>query len=266
MGFRLNYFTCIAHLYLYYTLLVPHTYASYIRHWCIFSHYEIQYKSSSISNMVSEPSLWLFLGSPVFIGIILDSQLLSPLQLLLQPFAVKPLTCFSHRLWFRTCSRRHSESRDHYQIVAAVIVAPIVFLQVPLRSSSANLPSHGNLTIIGSPTHPPASPKDSAQKLMRSTHRHAPPGSITRYHVLSRASTCDGAWRNTLPRARFSPADVSPRWRYHCHVICWRHSPVSWRHRWPGRWPDRWLALTLTVDFSPELTFAVQVLLTQFFV
>ena len=32
MGFRPNYFTCIAHLYLYYTLLVPHTYASYIRH------------------------------------------------------------------------------------------------------------------------------------------------------------------------------------------------------------------------------------------
>ena len=38
MGFRPNYFTCIAHLYLYYTLLVPHTYVSYIRHWCIFSH------------------------------------------------------------------------------------------------------------------------------------------------------------------------------------------------------------------------------------
>ena len=32
MGFRPNYFTCIAHLYLYYTLLVPHTYVSYIRH------------------------------------------------------------------------------------------------------------------------------------------------------------------------------------------------------------------------------------------
>ena len=30
--FRPNYFTCTAHLYLYCTLLVPHTYASYIRH------------------------------------------------------------------------------------------------------------------------------------------------------------------------------------------------------------------------------------------
>ena len=43
MGFRPNYFICIAHLYLYYTLLVLHTYASYIRYWCIFFHYEIQY-------------------------------------------------------------------------------------------------------------------------------------------------------------------------------------------------------------------------------
>ena len=57
MCFRPNYFTCTAYLYLYYTLLVPHTYASYIRHWCIFSHYEIQYNSFSIFNMVSEPLL-----------------------------------------------------------------------------------------------------------------------------------------------------------------------------------------------------------------
>ena len=57
MSFRSNCFTCIIHLYLYYTLFVPHTYASYIRHWYIFSHYEIQYKSSSISNKVSEPLL-----------------------------------------------------------------------------------------------------------------------------------------------------------------------------------------------------------------
>ena len=37
------FFTRIAHLYLYYTLLVPHTYTSYIRHWCILFHEEIQY-------------------------------------------------------------------------------------------------------------------------------------------------------------------------------------------------------------------------------
>ena len=129
--------------------------------------------------MVSEPSLWLFLSSPVFIGIILDSQLLLPLQLLLQPFDVEPLTRFSHRLWFRTCSRRHSESRDHCQTIVTMILAPIVFLQVALRSSSADLPSRGNLTIIRAATHPHTPLKDSAQKLMHYTRRHTPPGFIT---------------------------------------------------------------------------------------
>ena len=52
MGFRPNCFTCIVHLYLYlyYTLLVPHTYASYIRYWCIFFHSRNTIQSSSISN------------------------------------------------------------------------------------------------------------------------------------------------------------------------------------------------------------------------
>ena len=129
--------------------------------------------------MVSKPSLWLFLGSPVFIGIILDSQLLRPLQLLLQPFAVKPLTRFSHRLWFRTCSCRHSESWDHCQTVATVILAPIVFLQVALRSSSADLPYRGNLTIIRAAMRPHMPLKDSAQKLTHYTRRHTPPGFVT---------------------------------------------------------------------------------------
>ena len=137
--------------------------------------------------MVLEPLLWIFLGSLVFIGIILDSQLLPPLQLLLQPFAVTPLTRFSYRLWFRTCSRRHSESRDHCQTVAAVILVPIVFLQVPLRSSSADLPSHGNLTNIGAPTCRHTSPKDFAQKLTRSMRRHAPLGSVMRRHAPPRS-------------------------------------------------------------------------------
>ena len=163
--------------------------------------------------MVSEPLLWLFLGSHVFISIILDSQLLPPLQLLLQPFAVKPLTRFSHRLWFRTCSRRHSESRDHCQSVAAVILAPIVFLQVPLRSSSADLPSRGNLTIIR-----------AARALTR------------RQKILRKSSRAPRAARNRhAPPRQVPPADVSPRWRHHYHIIYWRHQPGNWRHRW--LWP-----------------------------
>ena len=99
MGFRPSYFTCIVHLYLYYTLLVPHTYASYIRHWCIFSHYEIQYKSSNISNMVSEPLLWPFLNSLVFISVTPFSTSLPPSQQPPQPFAVELPTSSSHRPW-----------------------------------------------------------------------------------------------------------------------------------------------------------------------
>ena len=99
MGFRPSYFTCMAHLYLYYTLLVPHTYASYIRHWCIFSHYEIQYKSSSISNMVLEPLLWPFLSSLVFISVTPFSTSFPPSQQPPQPFAIEPSTSSSRRPW-----------------------------------------------------------------------------------------------------------------------------------------------------------------------
>ena len=99
MGFRPSYSTCIAHLYLYYTLLIPHTHASYIRHWCIFSHYEIQYKSSNISNMVSEPLLWHFLSSLVFISVTRFSTSLLPSQQPPQPFAIEPPTSSSHRPW-----------------------------------------------------------------------------------------------------------------------------------------------------------------------
>ena len=100
MGLRPNYFTCIAHLYLYYTLLVPHTYTSYIRHWCIFSHQEIQYKSSSISNMVSESLLWPFLSSLVFIRVThFFFTSLPPSQQPPQPFAVEPPTSSNRRPW-----------------------------------------------------------------------------------------------------------------------------------------------------------------------
>ena len=80
-----------------------------------------------------------------------------------------------------------------------MILAPIVFLQVPLRSSSTDLPSHGNLTIIGAATRPHAPPENSAQDLMR---LHAPPGSSTRRHAPPRAVTRQG------PLADVSPSDV----------------------------------------------------------
>ena len=70
-----------------------------------------------------------------------------------------------------------------------MIVAPIVFLQVPLRSSSADLPSRGNLTIIGAATRPHVPPEDSAQELMLSTRRQDPSRASTRRHAPLRADT-----------------------------------------------------------------------------
>ena len=78
-----------------------------------------------------------------------------------------------------------------------MILVPIVFLQVPLRSSSADLPSRGNLTIIGATTRPHASPEDSAQEL---TRRQDPSRAVTRPHAPPRAVT------RQVPLA-----DVNPR-------------------------------------------------------
>ena len=78
-----------------------------------------------------------------------------------------------------------------------MILAPIMFLQVPLRSSSADLPSCGNLTIIEAATHPHAPLEDSMQELTRSTRLHMPPENsaqelmrFMRLHTPSRAPTC----------------------------------------------------------------------------
>ena len=53
----------------------------------------------SISNMVSDPLLWHFLNSLVFIGVTPFSTSLSPLQQLSQPLAVKPSMSSSHHPW-----------------------------------------------------------------------------------------------------------------------------------------------------------------------
>ena len=83
-----------------------------------------------------------------------------------------------------------------------MILAPIVFLQVPLRSSSDDLTARGNLTIIGAATRPHAPPENSAQDLMRSTCRQDSPRASTRPHALPRAVTCQ------VPLADVSPSDV----------------------------------------------------------
>ena len=102
MGFRPNYF-----LYLYSTLIL-------VLHFTCTAHLCLLYKamiyilslrntiqSSSISNMVSEPLLWFFISSFVFISVtpFSFSTSLPPSQPPPQPFAVEPLTSSSRRPW-----------------------------------------------------------------------------------------------------------------------------------------------------------------------
>ena len=65
-----------------------------------------------------------------------------------------------------------------------MILAPIVFLQVPLRSSSDDLTARGNLTIIRAATRPHVLPENFAQDLTRSTRRRTPPRAVTRQYLL----------------------------------------------------------------------------------
>ena len=136
MGFRPSYFTCIAHLYLYYTLLVPHTYASYIRAWCIFSHYEIQYNLSVFLIWYQSHCSDLFLAV-LSVLVLLHSQhcfryhnsrcSLSPLKLWRLPVVV---------LGFRTCSRCRWGVQHR------------TFLEISLCSSWTDLPGCESLAVI----------------------------------------------------------------------------------------------------------------------
>ena len=86
-----------------------------------------------------------------------------------------------------------------------MILALIVFLQVPLRSSSDDLTARENLTIIGAAMRPHTPPENSAQDLTRSTRLHAPPGSSMRRHAplaLPRVVT------RQVPLTDVSPSDV----------------------------------------------------------
>ena len=106
IGFRPNCFTCIAHLYLYYTLLVLVLHFTCTAHLCLLYKALMYFLSLcntiqffSISNMVSNPLLWPFLSSLVFISVTPFSTLLPPSQQPPQPFTVEPSMSSSRRPW-----------------------------------------------------------------------------------------------------------------------------------------------------------------------
>ena len=128
------------------------------------------------------------------------------------------------------------------RVITAVNIALIMFLQVSLKSSYADLHVGGSLAAIEDHTRCP--------------------------------NFCTKAYVPYVPYVLSSAPGWRHPWRHQCHVnpSLHQHPVVSWRQRhiiFADRWPC-WLSLlteplTLTVDFSPLLTFAVQILLTQFF-
>ena len=86
--------------------------------------------------------------------------ILSPLNLWHLPTVV---------LGFRTCSCCHwvvPHHKDHCLFITVENITPINFLQVPLRSSCADLLNHGSLEAIGAHTCPHALLKGSALQLI----------------------------------------------------------------------------------------------------
>ena len=211
--------------------------------------------------MVSEPLLWPFLSSLVFISVTPFSTSLPPSQQLPQPFFVKPPMSPSRRPWVPDLQPPLLRSFTlHKPLPFASPLQTLLRLRFWRYHRERLAPIY---KIVKASTSSKTTHAPTCRSKFLYGWSHVP-RSVTRLQAPPRASTpC-----HAIPRActrQFSLVDVSPRWHHHWHVICWRHPPVSWRHRWPGCWPDRLLALTLTVDFSSGLTFSVQVLLTQFF-
>ena len=190
--------------------------------------------------MVSEPLLWPFLSSFVFISVTLFfSTSLPPSQPPPQPFAVEPPTSSSRRPWVLDLQPPLLRSFTlHRPLPLASLLQTLLRLWFWSYHRDRLAPIYK--TVKASTPSETARAPTRRSKFLYSWSRA--PRAATRLPASSRACT-----RQFLLLTS-ALGDVI------CHVICWRHL-----------WPDHWLALTLTVDFSSGLTFSVQVLLTQFF-
>ena len=181
--------------------------------------------------MVSEPLLWPFLNSLVFISVTLFFfNIASTIITTAATFrrwtsdVIHPSSLGSG-LAAAVVKEFHSAQTTAARITATNI-APITVLKVPQRSSRADLQNRERFNVIGDRTRPHTPLKVSARLITRSTGRHAP---ARAYFLLLMSALVT------------SSADI----------ICWHHRLTR--------------PLTLIVDFDSWLTFSVQVLLTQFF-
>ena len=206
--------------------------------------------------MVSEPLLWPFLSSLIFLSV-------TPFSFNIASAIITTVAAF-HRWTFDVIQpsslgsgpaaavvKKFHTARTTAARITITNIAPIAVLKLPQRLSRADLQNRERFNVIGDRTRPYAPLKVSERLITHSMRLHTPPGPSTRRHAPPRACT-----------RLFSLADVSPS-DVICHVICWHHLP---RHLLTSSadvichasadvivWPDRWLW---------PLTFSVQVLLT----
>ena len=194
--------------------------------------------------MVSEPLLWPFLSSLVFISVTPFSTSLPPSQQPPHPFTVEPPSSSSRRPWVPDLQPPLLRSFTLHRPLP--LASPLQTL-LRLRFWSYH---RNRLALIYKTV------KDSTS----SETAHAP----TRRQNFLYGWSCAPRVARTLhapPRACFlllKSALVTSSATSSANIICWRHlTRICWRHR---------LTRPLTcVDFDSGLTFSVQVLLTQFF-
>ena len=144
--------------------------------------------------MVSEPLLWPFLNSLVFISVTLFFfNIASTIITTAATFrrwtsdVIHPSSLGSG-LAAAVVKEFHSAQTTASRITATNI-APITVLKLPQRSSCVDLQNCESLNIVGDRTHPYASLKVSVRLITCSTRCHTPSGSSTHLHAPSGSST-----------------------------------------------------------------------------
>ena len=236
-------------MYLYYILLVPHTYASYIKALMYILWLWNTIQSSSISNMVSEPLLWPFLSNLVFISVTPFSTSLSSSQQPPQPFAVEPPTSSSCWPWVPDLQPPSLRNFTlHRPLPFASLLQILLRIQL-WRYHRDRLALIYTLVKASTPSETTRAPTHCSKALFRwsCTRRafhaplhiwvlsHAPPRAVTSGHASSRALTRLNLLVDVI--------HISPRLHY-----CWRHLLASAADIIFWLWG-------LTVDFDWDVDF-----------
>ena len=199
---------------------------------------EIQYKSSSISNMVSEPLLWPFLSSLVFISATPfffffqhcfrhhnHRHSLSPLNLRRHPAVILGFRTYNRRCQGVSHCTDHCRSHHRYKHCSDYGFEATIEI-VLHRSTKPWKPQRRQR---------PHAPPRIAQSFCTVDHAlHVPPSSATRLHAPSRSAT-----RRHAPACANFLLLMSALGDVICHVIV--DQTVYLRWLWPLTFLQGWL-------------------------